>query len=71
MITLSLTFVGGLKQSTIVGNDANYLQYLSTWPGSNQLLRANLHDGSVVGGRPWTAGLPVLFIAVVTTKDQL
>ena len=39
--------------------------------GSNQLLRANLHDGSVVGGRPWTAGLPVLFIAVVTTKDQL
>ena len=31
MITLSLTFVGGLKQSTIVGNDANYLQYLSTW----------------------------------------
>ena len=31
VITLSLTFVGGLKQSTIVGNDANYLQYLSTW----------------------------------------
>ena len=31
MITLSLTFVGGLQQSTIVGNDANYLQYLSTW----------------------------------------
>ena len=31
MITLSLIFVGGLQQSTIVGNDANYLQYLSTW----------------------------------------
>ena len=28
---MSLIFVGGLKQSTIVGNDANYLQYLSTW----------------------------------------
>ena len=25
------TFVGGLKRSAIVGNDANYLQYLKTW----------------------------------------
>ena len=31
LITLFLTFVGGLKRSAIVGNDANYLQYLRAW----------------------------------------
>ena len=62
-------FPEGLTDSVIVGHNVHHLTNLSTW--LKPVAQSESSNGSAVGVRPWMAGMPVLFTADVTTKDQL